>query len=651
MMLAMMVAALSFTACGGDSDDDIDNEGVSGGESMESLKGTWAGSMNISLLYWNGKSYYSYETELTFIDDPLTSTNGYGYWVDHYSDAPWNYVAYHIKWHVNNNVIYILFVENNSSLVIRDYKLNYGDRFVGKIYDDQGNIQNFKLSKTKTPNYNNYFWGVSELQVNKPEDKNSETFTVNGVSFKMICVDGGSFTMGGTSEQGSDAEGSEKPTHSVTLSTYYIGETEVTQELWRAVMGSNPSYFSGSRKPVERVSWDDCQEFIRQLNSLTGQNFRLPTEAEWEFAARGGTKSRGYKYAGSNTIGDVAWYADNSNSQTHDVATKAANELGLYDMSGNVEEFCQDWYGRYSSSSQTNPTGPSSGSTRVYRGGSWRNYAAGCRVSHRFNDSPSNAYVSYGLRLAISQANATPEDESSEMFTVNDISFKMIRVEGGTFTMGGTSEQGSDVDSDEKPTHRVTLSTYYIGETEVTQELWQAVMFYNPSYFSGAKKPVESVSWDGCQEFISKLNTLTGQNFRLPTEAEWEYAARGGNKSLGYKYAGSNTIGDVAWYWDNIPSQSSGNTGFGTQNVATKQANELGLYDMSGNVWEWCQDRYGSYSSSSQTNPTGPSSGSYRVNRGGNWFGNASYCRVSRRNFISQSPGFGNFNLGLRLAL
>ena len=145
----------------------------------------------------------------------------------------------------------------------------------------------------------------------------NETINVNGVSFTMIAVDGGTFSMGATSEQGSDASGNEKPVHSVTLSGYYIGETEVTQELWEAVMGSNPSHFSGDQKPVEYVSWDDCKEFITKLNNLTGKNFRLPTEAEWEYAARGGNKSKGYKYSGSNTIGNVAWYTDNSSYKTH----------------------------------------------------------------------------------------------------------------------------------------------------------------------------------------------------------------------------------------------------------------------------------------------------------------------------------------------
>ena len=234
-----------------------------------------------------------------------------------------------------------------------------------------------------------------------PPSSQDRSFTVGGVTFKMIAVEGGTFTMGGTSEQGDDAYDWEKPTHSVTLSSYRIGETEVTQALWQAVMGSNPSHFSGSQKPVEQVSWNDCQDFIRRLNALTGENFRLPTEAEWEYAARGGKKSWGYKYSGSNTIGNVAWYDDNSGSQTHNVATKSPNELGLYDMSGNVWEWCQDWYDYYSSGSQTNPTGPSSASLRVFRGGCWSGYARNCRVSFRSGFTPDYRDILLGFRLAL----------------------------------------------------------------------------------------------------------------------------------------------------------------------------------------------------------------------------------------------------------
>ena len=244
---------------------------------------------------------------------------------------------------------------------------------------------------------------------------------------------------------------------------------------------------------------------------------------------------------------------------------------------------------------------------------------------------------------------ATASDIVNFTETVNGVSFNMIAVEGGTFTMGATSEQGSSAEDNEKPAHQVTLSDYHIGETEVTQELWQAVMGSNPSYFNGAKRPVESVSWNDCQEFVKRLNKFTGKTFRLPTEAEWEYAARGGSQSRGYKYAGSNTIGDVAWYTVNCYDKGESHPDYGTHPVKQKQANELGIYDMSGNVWEWCQDLYGSYSSSSQTNPVGPSSGSNRVNRGGGWRSDARYCRVSNRD--GYTPTYSHSFLGLRLAL
>ncbi len=248
-----------------------------------------------------------------------------------------------------------------------------------------------------------------------------------------------------------------------------------------------------------------------------------------------------------------------------------------------------------------------------------------------------------------------PEEPVTETFTVNGVTFTMVAVEGGTFTMGATAEQGTNVYDKEKPTHEVTLSSYCIGQTQVTQALWQAVMGNNPSSFNGGnygtnlQRPVDNVSWDDCQTFITKLNQMTGKTFRLPTEAEWEFAARGGNLSQGYKYAGSNNVDDVAWHWDNIPSQTEGNAGYGTQTVATKAPNELGLYDMSGNVFEWCQDWYGSYSGEAQTNPVGPSSGTYRVLRGSSWEFNFWYCRVSNRDFDVPSYAFNFF--GLRLAL
>ena len=225
---------------------------------------------------------------------------------------------------------------------------------------------------------------------------------VNGQTFNMIKVEGGLFTMGATPEM-TKADNDEKPAHKVTLSTYYIGETEVTQELWKAVMGNNPSYFKGNNLPVESISWNDCQTFIRKLNNLTGKYFRLPTEAEWEFAARGGNNSALCQYSGNPDIDKVAWYGENSGKKPHPVASKTANQLGLYDMSGNVWEWCQDWKGSYTIDDQIDPAGSSNGSFRINRGGCWGSNAWFCRSSTRCFIAPDRKRNYIGFRLALSK--------------------------------------------------------------------------------------------------------------------------------------------------------------------------------------------------------------------------------------------------------
>ncbi len=228
--------------------------------------------------------------------------------------------------------------------------------------------------------------------------KTNLRFTVKGITFTMVHVEGGSFQMGSESNQDN-----EKPVHTVSLSDYHIGQTEVTQALWTAVMGSNHSNNKGDNLPVDNVSWNDCIDFIKKLNAITGASFRLPTEAEWEFAARGGNASKGFVYSGSNNIDEVAWYAENSADATHPVAQKKANELGLYDMSGNVYEWCNDIYGKsyYESSPEHNPQGADNGSSRVLRGGCYYNNADNCSVSFRNDFYPNRAYINDGLRLAL----------------------------------------------------------------------------------------------------------------------------------------------------------------------------------------------------------------------------------------------------------
>ena len=535
-----------------------------------------------------------------------------------------------------------------------------------------------------------------------------KTFTVGGVSFNMVEVEGGSF-MSIHSPQ-------------VALSPFAIGQTEVTQALWEAVMGSNPSYFNGDSKPggpdnpVEEVSWDDCQEFIAKLNEMTGKTFRLPSEAEWEFAARGGNYSYGYKFAGSDDKDEVAWHRDNSGHKTHPVAELLPNELGLLDMSGNVEEYCQDGWGNnyFCSNPLTNPILPTTDGEYVACGGSWN--LTGPLVS---SVPASSAWPARGLRLAMGEpvydtplslskyeteikdglfdvvtiaggsgfyqvncdnnealivshkdttirldaievgtANVTvcdlttgeqatvavtlnPSEFVMEKFTVGDEKFAMIKVDGGTFLMGATPEQEDEATDDERPVHEVTLSSFFIGQTEVTVGLWKAVMGYCPipSYLPehnhDPRMPARLISWDDCQEFIAKLNEMTGRTFRMPTEAEWEFAARGGNYSHGYKYAGSDNLDDVA--------QS-------TLFVRTSSPNELGLYEMSGSMWEWCQDWFGPYGSEPLVNPVGPESGTYRVIRGGSYlWTDPTFCRVSYRTGID--PATDNSDIDLRLVM
>ncbi len=550
-------------------------------------------------------------------------------------------------------------------------------------------------------------------------------FNVGNASFKMIRVDGGTFMMGNNS-----GKSNEKPVHEVTLSPYYIGETEVTQALWRAAGCINRSYYKNSKLPVHDVMWLECQEFIRRLNVLTGYRFSLPTEAQWEFAARGGNESDGYLYAGSDDIGSVAWYHDNSNVDgkwIHEVATKQPNELGIYDMSGNVDEWCLDLYYAYSAAAQVDPSWP--GVEEEYdncaiRGGCCLTAASLCRVTSRSYFSNQQLEHSHGLRLALQDENpvalgvsednvemmegdmatvtitngkgnyrvissdeqvaiaatqnsmmyiiamgigtatVTIEDDQSDLqarvlvrvgkeCTVNGVTFKMMPVEGGTFMMGNTKEQDvSTVNGLEspEPVHEVTLSSYSIGQTEVTQELWTAVMGYNPSYFINSLGPVEKMSWDECMEFISRLNELTGLTFRLPTEAEWEFAARGGNRSKHYRYSGSRYLNEVAWNNDNAYNGQGGSL-YGPQTVALLLPNELGLYDMSGNIRELCQDWYGPYSAEPQTNPTGPEIGDKRVIRGGSFADDGNECSCAGRRHTYSWPFEGGNLVGFRLVM
>ena len=448
------------------------------------------------------------------------------------------------------------------------------------------------------------------------------------LSINMMCVEGGTFTMG----DGANA-------HPVSLSSYSIGQTEVTQALWEAVMGTNPSANTANKQlPVTNISWYDCQEFINRLNQLTILHFRLPTEAEWEYAARGGQRSKGYAYAGSNDINEVAWYNGNSGNTLHAVAQKKPNELGIYDMSGNAWEWCHDWHAPYPTTHLYNPLGPEVGQMvgtrylRVFRGGSYGYEAA--YHQNVFRDitgpEPDKGTANLGLRLVLS------DEVNFQTIHVNDtLSFHMMDVKGGTFMMG------DDNTSNASPAHQVTLSDYYIGQTEVTQALWKSVMGNIPTGNKNPSYPVGYVTYADCQNFIAKLNNLTGLHFQLPTEAEWEYAAMGGNKSHNYIYSGSNTIDDVAWYDQNSENK--------LHHVGAKQPNELGIYDMSGNAWEWCADYYDKYTADPKTDPKGPTTGTGRVIRSGSFRTTAERCSNKHRQ--TREADYPDSHITLRLVL
>ena len=583
-----------------------------------------------------------------------------------------------------------------------------------------------------------------------------------GTGIEMLLIPGGTFIMGCSASNSYGCYSEESPNHQVTLSkAFYLGKTEVTQAQWQAKMGSNPSFYKSysdsPARPVETVSWNDIVGF----SIKTG--LRLPSEAEWEYAYRGGTTTAFHSMPsypnGTNDdslLGNIAWYGGGF-GPTHTVAGKAANAFGMYDMSGNVWEWCSDWYGGYSAGNATDPVGTSTGTTHVLRGGS-RGSSNICRSSSRSSGGPDARGSSLGFRVARAAGYHFPTvtaispavglTSGGTIFTLNGSNFfgassvtvggveatsvnvisesvltavtpagsigpsvsvsittldgtctlasafgyyeagplswagvleslpnpavvtdaavraqivasgypwrvvdtgtgiEMLLIPGGTFTMGCSASNSYGCSSSENPTHQVTLSkAFYLGKTEVTQAQWQAKMGSNPSnfrsYSDSPSRPVETVSWND----IAGFNTATG--LRLPSEAEWEYAYRGGTTTAYHSMPGypdgtndDSLLGSIAWFW---PAAE-----WTTHAVAGKAANTFGIYDMSGNVWEWCNDWYGStyYTTSPSTDPAGPSSGSDRVVRGGSW--KDSFCRSSGRYSTFSDNRHGSF--GFRAA-
>ena len=539
--------------------------------------------------------------------------------------------------------------------------------------------------------------------------KATETIDLGGgVTMEFVLIKPGSFTMGSDRNQYD-----ERPAHKVTLTKpYYIGKYEVTQEQWEKVMGENPSHFKGAKHPVENVSWEDCQRFLAEVRKKIGRRFALPTEAQWEYACRAGTTTAYSSGDDNDVLSEHAWHSGNSELTTHPVGQKKPNPWGLYDMHGNVFEWCADWYSdAYPDGEATDPRGEPTGTRRVIRGGAWLYVLDNQRSADRGFSPPDYRVNEYGLRCVILTGEPVPGDadlESSahpepakkldpveatfaqldaavasgnklyaEMLLAeagknfpddarltalrdkvaelsapqetlvveiaDGVRMEFVLIRPGTFSMG-SSEGG------ETP-HPVTITKpFYLGKFEVTQKQWVTLMTRNLSTFratgtllDATRLPVENVNWLLCQSFFQTLNQkLPGYNFRLPTEAEWEYACRAGTTSPRY-FADENELDAHAWY--------GGNSDNRTHPVGLKKPNPWGLHDMYGNVWEWCQDAFGPYPTEAVTDPKGPSGATsgLRVLRGGAWNNIAKHVNSTFRHDAGSNVGMRYY--GFRCAV
>ena len=480
----------------------------------------------------------------------------------------------------------------------------------------------------------------------------------NPIGCEFIYIPPGEFWMGSSKSE------DESPRHRVRLTRgYYMMTTPVTQGQWESLMKENPSCFkkAGPSAPVENVSWKEIQIFIERLNELDpGNNYRLPTEAEWEYACRAGTKTAFYSGPITDPVGrdpnldKVGWYRKNSGGSTHPVGQKEPNNWGVYDMHGNVWEWCNDWYGSYPDGSVTDPTGPATGWDRVCRGGSWISIPVGCRSARRIHYMPSNKINLCGFRLVkLVKKEINPQHyggDQMEPICIGTMEFKYIPP--GVFWMGSPDDE--QCRSYDEIRHRVRLTRgYYMMTTPVTQGQWESLMKENPSWFKerGSKLPVETVSWEDCQKFIQKMNQQFGlYQFRLPTEAEWEYACRAGTETAFYtgnclETTQANFDGDYPF-----AGCPKGEFRGRTTPVKTFPPNPWGLYDMHGNVMEWMQDWYSHYSVLTKENDIkGPETGVNKVIRGGSWYNNASMCRSAFR--CDFNPNSRSDAIGLRLIL
>jgi formylglycine-generating enzyme required for sulfatase activity len=595
----------------------------------------------------------------------------------------------------------------------------------------------------------------------------------------MRWIKPGEFMMGSPKGEEGRFE-AESPAHLVTLTQgYWLADSQVTQELWTSIAGTNPSRFPGDTNPVEQISWSECQKWLpKVLKKVPTLQLSLPTEAQWEYACRAGSQTAYCFGEDPKELTKYGWFNENAEGKTHSVKQLQPNGWGLYDMHGNVWEWCSDRYGDYAASAQSDPTGPANGTSRVVRGGCWLDPARNLRSAFRLGFAPGARYFYLGFRLLSSALGAepseramlpvaeqgtegarigsaepayeflrsvdldatgdsTPEEEFSELdvnayssirvvsdqegyqfdrlekpswavdfgsdsyglYSVFEVApekkgapvlQKMRWIPPGRFLMG--SAEGRDYGrGNESPEHEVVITQgYWMFDTPCTQGLWTALMGDNPSYFVDPERPVEQVSWEYAVRFSKKLNERLAKDyppnvnslvdgwerllFRLPTEAEWEYACRAGTR--GDTYAGNldlkskdatkaEILDSIAWYGGNsghkydlkkstkmtwLEDPQDEEKRGGTRKVAQKAPNPRGLYDMLGNVWEWCQDWYGDYPLEPVErveDPIGPTQGTTRVVRGGSWSHSARDLRSACRSGLA--PGVRVAFLGFRL--
>ena len=562
-----------------------------------------------------------------------------------------------------------------------DYSLELKLTYTGVLYQSTDGVNWTKVEGATSPYYVPVKDAKKMLFCSKDEEDQPGDLLIPGenaaiplsgtVNLDMNWIAPGTFIMGSPEDELGRRDNETQ--HQVTLTKgYWLGKYEVTQAQYKAVTGGNPSEFVGDNDPVENVSWFDAVAFCEKLTKIEkaagrlpeGYEYTLPTEAQWEYACRAGTAtafSNGTNVPTKEQIEDarcfnldtIAWYKFNSLEKPHPVGQKQPNAWGLYDMHGNVAEWCSDWYKKdYPNPFAVDPVGPYTAIRRVVRGGSGDDSAGFCRSASRdCNTMPfSDSTVGFRVALVYNPNIMIPLSE--------DVGLEMVRIEPGTFLMGSPEDELGRFDGEIQ--HQVTLTQeYWLGRYEVTQAQYEAVMGANPSRFKGADLPVEKVSWYDAMEFCAKLTAIEreadrlpeGYEYTLPTEAQWEYACRAGTTTVFNNGTNIETeeqiegecpnLDPVGWYMYNSGSK--------THPVGQKQPNAWGLYDMHGNVWEWCLDWYGDYPTSAVTDPTGTSTGSYRVVRGGSWDCYVYYCRSAYRYNIY--PVYNYSNNGFRVAL